>query len=415
MEFNPYTFIIGASLTLIVSYLFTLLSQKTKIPSVLMLIVSGMLLTEGFKMAGIGEVNWMPILEVLGIVGLILIVLDASLDLKLNRNKLNMILSSMLIAFVAILINGILIAFVIKAFIPHLDFIIALIYAMPFSIISSAIVLPSINHLEENKKEFLIYESTFSDIIGIMFFYFLIEHVEATSTAAVGLSILGNISITLIISIVLSYALIMLLQRFNKGIKLVLLIAILLILYAAGKLMHFSPLLIILMFGLMLANPGAFFKKFMKRFYKPEEVKKVYAEFNLITGETAFVVRTFFFVIFGASLSVASLASTRVIILSMVSLVVIYVTRWLLLRTIQGKDIYPQVFVAPRGLISVLLFFAIPEELQLQDFEAGILLFIILFSNIIMAGSMMHNARRSNKAPLTESATALDSTLKVKQ
>lgn len=410
MEFNPYTFIIGASLTLIISYLFTLLANKTKIPSVLMLIVSGMLLREGLKMVDVVDVNWMPILEVLGIVGLILIVLEAALDLRLTKSKIKMILSSFTIALVAVLINGVLIAFVIQAFLPNIDFTISLIYAMPFSIISSAIVLPSIHHLEENKREFLVYESTFSDIIGIMIFYFLIEHIEATSTTAVGLSILGNISITLVISVVLSYGLLLLLQRFNKGMKLVLLIAILLILYAVGKLMHFSPLLIILMFGLMLANPGVFFKKFMAKYYKPEEIKTVYAEFHMITGETAFVVRTFFFVIFGASLSVASLASTQVIILSMVSLIVIYGSRWLLFRGIQGKKIYPQVFVAPRGLISVLLFFAIPKELHLKDFEAGILLFIILFSNIIMAVSMFRHSRSTTSE---EPEISIESTDKV--
>jgi len=41
----------------------------------------------------------------------------------------------------------------------------------------------------------------------------------------------------------------------------------------------------------------------------------------------------------------------------------------------------------------VLLFFAIPKELKLPDFEAGILLFIILFSNIIMAVSLVRTGK----------------------
>lgn len=397
MVFNSYTFIIGASLILIVSYLFTLLAKKTKIPSVLMLIVSGMILREGFKVAGVQDFNWMPILEVLGIVGLILIVLEAALDLTLSRDKLKLILTSLAIAALAILINGVLIAFVIGSFLPHIDFVISFVYAMPFAIISSAIVLPSIQHLSPERKEFLIYESTFSDIIGIMVFYFLIENMDVASSTEIGLSITINILITIAISILLSYALLMLLQRFNKGVKLVVLIAILLILYAVGKLFHISSLLIILMFGLMLANPGVFFKGFLAKYYYPDRVKKVYSEFTMITGETAFVVRTFFFIIFGASLSIATLAKPQVIILSMVSLIVIFGSRWLIFRGIKGKDIYPEVFIAPRGLISVLLFFAIPEDLKILDFEAGILLFIILFSNIAMAIAMFKSSKATDQ------------------
>ena len=31
---------------------------------------------------------------------------------------------------------------------------------------------PSVQHLKESKKEFMIYESTFSDVLGIMVFSF---------------------------------------------------------------------------------------------------------------------------------------------------------------------------------------------------------------------------------------------------
>lgn len=48
-----------------------------------------------------------------------------------------------------------------------------LIYSIPLSIVSTAIVIPSISHLEEAKKEFLIYETSFSDIIGIMAFNYI--------------------------------------------------------------------------------------------------------------------------------------------------------------------------------------------------------------------------------------------------
>ncbi|MFB6342353.1 cation:proton antiporter [Saccharicrinis sp. FJH62] len=403
MEFNSYTLIIGASIILVISYFFNLLSSKTRIPSVLMLIILGMLLREGLHMAGYNKINWMPVLEVLGIVGLILIVLEASIDLKLTRKKTKMIMTSFTVAFISFVVNTFLIAFIVQAFIPHIEYIISLVYAMPFSIISSAIVLPSVAHLAEDKKEFLIYESTFSDILGIMAFYLLIENIGETNSAMIGIEVTGNILVTIIISVVVAYALLIGLQKIKKNIKLTLLIAILLLLYSVGKMFHISSLLIILMFGLALANPQIFFRRFFKKHYNPERCSIILNDFKFLTAETAFVVRTFFFVIFGASLAVTSLFHAQVIVLSLISLVVIYGSRWIQFYFVDRKDMYPQVFLAPRGLISVLLFFAIPKELKLPDFEAGILLFIILFSNIIMAFSLVKGDKKDKGAELPAS------------
>ena len=90
MEFNAYYFIIGMSLVIILSYLFNIIAKKTSIPSVLMLITLGVLIKPLFSYFGIEvleSINFLPYLEVLGTVGLIKIVLEAALDLKLEKDK----------------------------------------------------------------------------------------------------------------------------------------------------------------------------------------------------------------------------------------------------------------------------------------------------------------------------------------
>ena len=77
---NPYWAIIGLSLIIILSYFFHIISKKTNIPSVLMLIVLGIILKFALDAVGGGSINFFPILEVLGIVGLIMIVLEAALE-----------------------------------------------------------------------------------------------------------------------------------------------------------------------------------------------------------------------------------------------------------------------------------------------------------------------------------------------
>ena len=69
-----------------------------------------------------------------------------------------------------------------------------------------------------------------------------------------------------------------------------------------------------------------------------------------------------------------------------------------MLRASLGSDIHPQVFIAPRGLITILLFYKIPEYLVTENFSQGILLFVIIGTSIIMTISLIMNKRRANKA-----------------
>ena len=51
----------------------------------------------------------------------------------------------------------------------------------------------------------------------------------------------------------------------------------------------------------------------------------------------------------------------------------------------------PQLFIAPRGLITVLLFYAIPMEAQIEGFESGILLFVIIATSLVMTWAMIRD------------------------
>jgi hypothetical protein len=84
--------------------------------------------------------------------------------------------------------------------------------------------------------------------------------------------------------------------------------------------------------------------------------------------------------------------------ISSLIIISIYLIRYVLLKIFLGKDILPQLFIAPRGLITVLLFYAIPEEAILESFEPGILLFVIIVTSLIMTTALIYDKRRSLKA-----------------
>ncbi len=384
-----YLLIIGATLVVILSYLFSLFSQRTAVPSVILLILLGFFSKRLFNI-GVDDVDWIFPLEILGIVGLMLIVLEGALDLKLSKERWPMIWKSGLIALVSLIVNVFVFAYGIQILISNLDFLTAFIYAIPLSIISSAIVIPSVVQLEVEKREFLIYESTLSDIFGLILFYTVINNVHTNEVAKIGFNVISNIGGTLILSVILSYLMIIFFQRINTHIKLFLFISVLLLLYAVGKVFHLSSLLIILVFGLILENRHIFFSGIMRKFLKEREVRRVLADFKLLTAESAFVVRTFFFFVFGLSITIAGIFKTKIVVGAFCFVIIMFIFRWLLFKLIVKKDIMPQMFIAPRGLISVLLYFAIPDDFLINDFETGILLFVILGTSIVMAWALVH-------------------------
>lgn len=115
----------------------------------------------------------------------------------------------------------------------------------------------------------------------------------------------------------------------------------------------------------------------------------IFENFKMITLESSFVVRTFFFVIFGFTIILTSLINFEVWLVSILVLAVLYGVRFAWFRLVIRKDIYPDIWMAPRGLITILLFYSIPENLAVDKFNEGILLLVILVSSITMAVSMI--------------------------
>jgi NhaP-type Na+/H+ or K+/H+ antiporter len=403
---STYNLIIEASTILILSFFFGELSRKTNIPSVLMLIVLGIVLKFGIDSLGIKGLDFLPILQVLGTVGLIMIVLEAALELELKQEKLLPIMKALVIAILGLMLSAWITAMILHEFVDGMTMQKAWIYATPLSILSSAIIIPSVKSLQKDKKEFHIYESTFSDIVGIIVFYFLIGPFESVGQGDGGhsdgghglVAYGGTILLTIVLSLIVSYIIVLVFQNIKTHTKLFLLIAVLLLLYALGKQWHLSSLIIILIFGLVIANMPLFFQGIMKQFWKPDKSKELYEGLHVITMETAFVVRTFFFVIFGLTISLASLVNLQVAIVSGLIIVSIYFIRYIILRIFIGKDILPQLFIAPRGLITVLLFYAIPASAEVEGFEPGILLFIIIGTSLIMTFALIFDKQRASRA-----------------
>jgi len=375
-HFSSNGLVIIGSLIVIISYLFNLAAKRYSIPSVLLLIILGMALH--------------------GLVCLIMIVLEASLDLELSGDKRKLISRAFFTALVNLVLSAILIAGIMTIYID-VDLTTGLLYAVPLSIMSSAIIIPSVEALDKEKREFMVYESTFSDILGIMLFYFLISSLEADSFGKMSLAVLLNLTLTVVVSLAASYFLIFLFQKITTELKLFLLIAVLILLYSLSKMLHLSSLLIILVFGLILSNRHIFFPGKLRKFLNEDHMSTIFDNFKMITLESSFIIRTFFFVIFGFTIVLASLLDLKVWMVSILILGILYGIRYAYFKLIIRKNIQPEVWMAPRGLITILLFFSIPESLVVEEFNTGILLLVILVSSIVMAFALIKYRKKAKQ------------------
>jgi len=411
---DPYIFMIAISAVIIISYFFNVISRKTNIPSVLLLIITGVLIKFGFDTAAEAgymdtfDMNLLPMLKLLGKIGLVMIVMEAALELELHRNKIALIIKAMALAIIGLVGCAFLIGYLFQQLLG-MEFIQALIYATPLSVLSSAIIIPSVGNLSKMNKEFMIYESTFSDILGIVMFYFLIQlsGPESAGLSATITNYSAKLGITFIIAIAVSYVLVLVFQNMKTQIKNFLLIAILLLLYSIGELAGLMPLIIILFFGLVLANHHIFFFGPLKKFLKPKAAHKFEEELFIVAAETAFVTRTFFFVVFGMTIVLGSLMNKYVVLISAVIIGIIYIVRLVSNTALNWKGSFPTSYIASRGLITVLLFYQIPETSLFEGFNQGILLWIIIVTNVVMTLGLIFSGKRVNEKTMGDTTEDL--------
>ncbi len=393
---NSYYFILGVSILVILSYFFDIIARKIKVPSVLLLLSTGILIQKISQTYNFNLPDLQPTVNVLGLVGLLLIVLEAALDLKITKEKLPLIGKAFTTALLILIGTSFAIAYLIYSMGLTHDFYTAYINALPLSVVSSAIVIPSVNFLDGEKKEFLIYESTFSDILGILVFdiVLMIPKSQGHIFAKVG----GGLVLTIIVSLIAGYILIFLFQKINTKIKFFLFLSILSALFILGKIMHLSSLILILIFGLMLENYDIFFKGRLRQIFDPKKIDQVKEQFKLITFETAFLIRTFFFVLFGMTINIDGIFYENVLIIGTFILLLTYFVRFINLKLFfRGKSLFPAVFMAPRGLITILLFYKIPDQYKIPYFSKEVISFVILGSAVLMMLGLWFSKKKTTE------------------
>jgi Kef-type K+ transport system membrane component KefB len=392
------TFIIAFCVLIIVAYIFDLTTSKTKIPSVILLLILGWGLHQITDVFKINVPNLDGLLPFLGTIGLIVIVLEGSLELEFNKSKLPMIKKSIIVALIPMMVLGFILAGAFYYYQIHYgsgyldpDFRKALIGAIPLTVISSAIAIPSAVNLGKKNKEFVTYESSLSDILGVLFFDFVFRNtvIDFDSLWVFLLQLLIIAVVSFIATIGLSY----LLARINHQIKFIPIIILVILIYTISKIYHLPALIFIMLFGLFLGNLEEIKRiKFIQKF-KLNKLEHEVTKFHEILREGTFLVRVMFFLLFGFLINTEELLDLDTFYWTLGIVGLIFLIRFVQLK-ISKVPVMPLMFVAPRGLITILLFLYIAPEDNIDIVSETLITQVILLSVVVMMIGLMFNKEK---------------------
>lgn len=387
------TIIIALCLLLLVAYLFDLTAARTQIPSVILLLVLGWFVREATLLLDIEIPDLSSTLPILGTIGLILIVLEGSLELELNKSKIGLIKKSSLGAFLPLVVLALALAYMMHYYGGY-SFKDCLTNAIPFCVISSAIAIPSVRNLSKDQKEFIIYESSLSDIFGVILFNFV------AFNATFGLETFGYFCLELLIIIVISFVatilLSFLLNKIDHHIKFVPIILLIILIYEISKIWHLPALIFILVFGLSIGNLDELKGYKWTQSFRLDLLNKEVSKFKELIIEATFLVRALFFLLFGYLIKTSEIINTDTLGWAGIIVLMLFVLRFIQLK-ISKIPLSPLLFVAPRGLITILLFLTIAPESTIDIVNKSLIIQVILLTAIVMMLGLMITSKKESK------------------
>jgi len=390
--------IITLCILLLIAYFFDLTSSRTRIPSVILLLAVGWLVRQASVFLGINIPDLTLILPVFGTVGLILILLESSIELKLSRKKKPMIIKSFLMALLPYVCLTLILAWLFQYF-GGSSFKAGIINAIPLGNLSSAIAIPSVRHLSHWNREFVTYESNFSDLIGVLFFNLMLVG------GAFGIGTIGFFSLQIVIMAVISLAatliLSLLLSKIEHHIKFAPIILLVVLIYVISDVYNLPGLIFILIFGLFLGNISKIKHYIWIQKLGHESLEKEVIRFKDITNEMSFIIRSLFFLLFGYLIETTDVLNTQTLTWTAVIFAVTYLVRFIWLK-IFGLKLKPLFFIAPKGLFTIILFLSIPLTMNVPFINKSLIIQIIILSALLMMFGIMATKKETEIKPRNE-------------
>jgi Kef-type K+ transport system membrane component KefB len=386
--------IIALCILMLFAYVFDITSARTKIPPVILLFALGWSVNQAAVIFDFDIPDLTTVLPFLGTIGLVLIVLEGSLEIDFDTSKLSFVGKTIMVAIIPVLVISFSLAYALQFFLV-IDFKVALLNAIPLAIISSAIAIPSVQNIRYQNREFVTYESSVSDIFGVLLFNFLLEK-KIMNVKTLGL-FFGEIVMILIVTFFATIMLAFLISKIRHHVKFAPIILMIVLIFAVSELYHLPALIFILLFGLFIGNlnqlkQSVFVKKLHTKSFK-REIKK----FKELTMELTFLIRTLFFLVFGFLIETNELVNSETLIWSISITAGIFLLRALVLRIFK-INLLPLVFISPRGLVTILLYLSIPASMNIPLINDSLIIQVIIFTSLALMLGMLTSKSKKGKS-----------------
>jgi len=191
-----------------------------------------------------------------------------------------------------------------------------------------------------------------------------------------------------IISFVANIGLAYLLSKITHQVKFAPIIILVVLIYFVSKEYHLPALLFILFFGLFMGNLDELKRfKFIENL-KPEILNKEVHKFGELITEFTFLIRTLFFLLFGFLIETNELLNPKTIIWSVSIAFGCIFIRGIFLKIVK-IPLNPMLFVAPRGLITILLFLSIPVNQTCDLANRSVVIQVTVITAVVMMVGFM--------------------------
>ncbi len=143
-----------------------------------------------------------------------------------------------------------------------------------------------------------------------------------------------------------------------------------------------------MIFGLVIGNINKIKEYKYLAYFKPEKLKTEVNTFKEIVMEATFLIRTLFFLLFGFLIELNEVFNYHTIFWSTSIVLGILLVRVIVLSFLR-LSIGKFMFIAPRGLITILLFLSIDPSNRIAIVNNSMVIQVILISVILMMLGVM--------------------------
>jgi NhaP-type Na+/H+ or K+/H+ antiporter len=381
---------------LVLAYVANRLSRRTRVPDVVVLLASGIIL--GPVLHWINADHFPQVIRGVGTLALILILFAAGLELDLRAWRQFISGTVLAILSYALTMAGVTLFCMNVLAMPRMA---ALLVSAALACMSGSIVLPILDQLDLRRdlKTTLVIEASFGDGLGALVVGVLIGLASGGVTPKTsGGEIFGGVValfvfrflLGFVIAVVAGFLWARLLPHIsNKQFWQVLTFAAVLIVYSGTHAVGGSDLFAVMVFGATLASlldPKSFLQDFGFEILTTSQSTQIHS----FHSELAFLVRSFFFVLLGAMIQFKGLQEQ--LLPSLGILCVFLIARYIAVtgsrvawRNASSRERELACVLIPRGLITAVLalevIVAMPKELE---FLPALTFALILFTNFLV-------------------------------